>query len=422
MTTVKADELLLARLMDEQSAIASTPEGGVDRPALTEGDRAARDWLCARFERLGMRTVIDPVGNMFGCLDWAGSDAPWIMTGSHLDSQPKGGRFDGAFGVVAGLVAAAALKQAVQDGTFRPQANLAVCNWTNEEGARFQPSLIGSSVYSGSMSLEDALAVRDASGISVGEALNTIGYRGRGEPPRSSAYVEMHVECAPELEREGLQAGPFTRYWGATKIRVRFIGLQAHTGPTPMERRRDALLGAAYLIVDLRELCGAASDTLHTSVGRIEVQPNSPNSVVSEATLWVELRSPAQEVLAWAEDEFQRALARSAGRAGITGAVLHIERRKAGLFDQELCRQVEAAMASEGIAGKRLSTIAAHDAIRLAEMCPSIVVAVRSIGGICHNAVEYSRPEDIAAGARILVRVLSELIQRPGPTFNPCRE
>jgi beta-ureidopropionase / N-carbamoyl-L-amino-acid hydrolase len=407
------DEALLARLMEEQASAAGTPDGGVDRPALTEGDRSARDWLRAKFDAMGMRTLIDPIGNMFGCLDLAGADAPWIMTGSHLDSQPKGGRFDGAYGVVAGLAGAAALREAVRTGALVPRANLAVCNWTNEEGARFQPSLIGSSVYVGSMALAEAMAVRDGEGISVGAALDAIGYRGDDVPPRPAAYVEMHVECAPELEQEGLQAGPFTRYWGATKIRARFTGLQAHTGPTPMERRRDALLGASYLIADLKEMCGAAADTLYTSVGRIETHPNSPNSIVSEATLWIELRSPVQNVLAWAEEEFLRALALSATRADVAGQVLHTERRKAGRFDAGLCQKVEAAMAAEGIIGKHLSTIAAHDAIRLAEICPSIVVAVRSIGGICHNAVEYSRPEDLAAGARVLVRVLSDMIERP---------
>ena len=180
-----------------------------------------------------------------------------------------------------------------------------------------------------------------------------------------------------------------------------------------MERRRDALLGASHLITALRELCDKAGDTLYTSVGRIEAYPNSPNSIVSEATLWVELRSPVQQVLAWAEDAFLRALEEAAQRTGVTGRVLHTERREAGVFDDGLRHMVEAAMAAEGIKGKHLSTIAAHDAIRIAEICPSIVVAVRSIGGICHNAVEYSAPEDLAAGTRILVRVLAELMEHP---------
>lgn len=415
MTPIRADEALLARLMEEQAACAATADGGVNRPALTAGDRVARDWLRARFDALGMRTLVDGVGNMLGCLEWAGPGAPWIMTGSHLDSQPNGGRFDGAYGVVAGLTAAAALKEAVAEGRLKSRANLAVCNWTNEEGARFQPSLIGSSVYIGGMPLQEALAVKDAEGISMGAALDAIGYRGAAVLPLPAAFVEMHVECAPDLEQDGLRMGPFTRYWGATKIRVRMTGLQAHTGPTPMERRRDALLGAAYLIADLKELCAEAPDTLHTSVGRIEAYPNSPNSVVSEATMWVELRSPAQDVLIWAEERFNRALETAAQRSGTIGRTLHVERRKAGVFDAQLCNRVEAAMAAEGIAGRHLSTIAAHDAIRLAEICPSIVVAVRSIGGICHNAAEYSTPEDLAAGAQVLVRVLSELVASPRP-------
>lgn len=414
MAKVSVDEVLLACLMSEHSAIAATPEGGVDRPALTEGDGLVRDWLRAKFDELGLRYVVDSIGNMFGCLDLAGPDAPWIMTGSHLDSQPNGGRFDGAYGVVAALACAQAIQQAVQSGHLVPKANLAVSNWTSEEGARFQPALIGSSVYAGSMKLDDALDIKDAEAISVGCALDKIGYSGKDIPPRPATYVEMHVECAPELEKAGLPVGIFTRFWGATKIRVRFIGLQSHTGPTPMERRRDALLGAAYLIADLRDLCSAAPGILYTSVGRIETLPNSPNSVVAEATLWVELRSPLQDVLSWAEERFSDLLERAAARAEVTGRVIHIEHRKAGVFDTYLCGKVEAAIAAEGLTCMHLSTIAGHDAIPISEICPAVVVAVRSIGGICHNAAEYSTQEDLATGTRILAGVLSSLIARHG--------
>ena len=400
----------LHELMNSISAVAATAEGGVNRPALTQEDGQARDWLRRQFEELGMRTIIDPIGNMFGCLEFAGQDAPCVMTGSHLDSQPFGGRFDGAYGVVAGLAAASALREAHRLGQFNPTANLVVSNWTNEEGARFQPSLIGSSVYEGSLQLEDAYAVKDGQGVSVLAALNGIGYRGDGIAPRPRAYVEMHVECAPDLERSNKTIGPFTRYWGATKIRAAVRGMQSHTGPTPMERRRDALLGAAYLIAGLREMVDRASDVLHTSVGRIEAYPNSPNSVCSDVIVFVELRSRDQGVLEWAEDEFKRLIEVSTVRAKTTGEILEVEYRRAGLFDKRLVELVEKISSEQGFQTMRLDTVAAHDGIRMTKVCPSIVVAIKSIGGICHNAMEYSEPRDVEAGATVLLGCLEVLL------------
>ena len=377
---------------------------------MTREDGQARDWLRSQFDALGMRTIIDPIGNMFGCLEFAGPDAPCVMTGSHLDSQPFGGRFDGAYGVVAGLAAASALREAHLAGQIMPTANLVVSNWTNEEGARFQPSLIGSSVYEGSLPLEDAYAVKDGQGISVLAALDEIGYRGDGIAPKPRAYVEMHVECAPDLERSNKTIGPFARYWGATKIRAAVRGMQSHTGPTPMERRRDALLGAAYLIADLREMVDRASDVLHTSVGRIEAYPNSPNSVCSDVVMFVELRSRDQGVLEWAETEFRRLLEVSTSRAKTTGEILDVEYRRAGMFDKGLVELVEKVSSERGLQTMRLDTVAAHDGIRMTKVCPSIVVAIKSIGGICHNATEYSEPHDIEAGAKVLLACLEILL------------
>ncbi|HRX35678.1 MAG TPA: Zn-dependent hydrolase [Aestuariivirga sp.] len=410
MTHPVLDPDLLHCLMDGISAVAATPEGGVNRPALTPEDGQARAWLRQRFDDLGMRTVIDPIGNMFGILNLAGWDAPCVMTGSHLDSQPFGGRFDGAYGVVAGLAAAAAIREAHATGGFKPTANLVVCNWTNEEGARFQPSLIGSSVYDGSMALADAYAVKDGKGISVHSALGAIGYLGQGVAPRPRAYIEMHVECAPELERSGKTIGPFAGYWGATKIRAAVRGMQSHTGPTPMERRRDALLGAAYVMTELRALVDRAADVLHTSVGRIEAYPNSPNSVCSDIIMFVELRARNQTVLEWAEMEFGAIMDSAPAKAKTAGEILDIEYRRAGDFDKGLLDLVERVSAEQGFETMRLHTVAAHDGIRMTNVCPSIVVAIKSIGGICHNATEYSEPRDVEAGASVLLGSLWSLL------------
>lgn len=399
----------LSDLMTEVSRFGATPEGGVDRPALTDAHRDARDWLKRTFAARGFEARVDAIGNLFGVLELAGSNAPTILVGSHLDSQPMGGRFDGAYGVMAALAAIEAVRDHLRDTGQTPACNYAVCDWMNEEGARFQPSLLGSGVFGGEHSLDFALARQDGDGRAVGDELERIGYRGTDQTPVPDTYIEVHVECGPELENAGRTIGPFERYWGAVKVRAVMTGEQAHTGPTAMALRKDALLGAAHVVAGLREMAESASDTLHTSVGRLEVQPNSPNIVPGRATLFIELRSPSPETLEAAEAELERLLEQSAAKAGVEVTVAARDHRPAGTFDPRLVQLAEAEAAALGLASMRLDTIGGHDAIPVGRRCPAIVVAVPSVGGVCHNAAEYTAPEDLLAGANVLVRMLWRL-------------
>jgi beta-ureidopropionase / N-carbamoyl-L-amino-acid hydrolase len=388
-----------------------TPDGGMHRLTLSAEDGAARDHLAAWLGEQGLELTVDAMGNMFGLLAWAGPDAPVVMTGSHLDSQPQGGRYDGAYGVLAACEAVQAVRAAVEASGIAPRCNLAIVNWTNEEGARFQPSLLGSAVYCGLMEASDALGRRDGDGISVSEALTAIGYAGTGRFPHPQAYVELHVECNTVLEREGERFGVITRHWGAIKYRLAFIGRQAHTGPTPMEDRHDALLGGAQLIAALGAMPGRAEGTLYTSVGRLEVRPNSPNVVPGEAVLFLELRSPDQAVLDWAEREML-ALADAAAAATRTRhEVRFIDRRGVGFFDEGLITLATEEAGVLGLPTRRLETIAAHDAICIIPVCPAIVLNVPSVGGVCHHPSEMTRPEDLTLGAELLARMLLRLCQ-----------
>ncbi|TVQ55009.1 MAG: Zn-dependent hydrolase [Rhodobacteraceae bacterium] len=398
------DAALLDALMTEVSRFGATPEGGLNRPALTAEHGQARDWLCATLRERGYAVSVDAIGNVFGVLDLAGPDAPLIMSGSHLDSQPMGGRFDGAYGVVAALAAIEAVRARLDPGAAR--CNFAVADWMNEEGARFQPSLLGSGVFGGEHTLDFALARRDGAGLTVAEELARTGYRGADAAPDPSAYIEMHIECGPELEKAGRAIGPFARYWGALKIRAAMIGEQAHTGPTAMALRRDALLGAAYVIAGLREMADTASGTLYTSVGRLEVTPNSPNIVPGRATMFIELRSPEPETLAAAEAALERLLPTAAAKAGIGFEVISIDRRPAGRFDPRLVDLAETEAAALGLSTMRLDTIGGHDAIPVGRRCPAIVVAVPCRGGVCHNAAEFAEAADLLNGANVLAGML----------------
>ncbi len=395
--------------MTAVSRHGATEAGGVDRPALTDAHAAARGWLREIFAARGYTTRIDAIGNVFGVLERGGPDAPLVMSGSHLDSQPLGGRFDGAYGVVAAVAAIEAVRAAADAAGLAPRCNFAVADWMNEEGARFQPSLLGSGVFGGEHTLDFALTRRDGDGRAVGEELDRVGYRGGDPAPDPAAYLEFHVECGPELEAAGKTIAPFMRYWGAIKVRAAMIGEQAHTGPTAMARRKDALLGAAHLIAALRTLPDQAADVLHTSVGRLEVEPNSPNIVPGRATMFIELRSPSPAVLEAAEETLNRLLVECAAKAGVDYAVLSVDRRPAGAFDARLATMAEAEAAALGLETMRLDTIGGHDAIPVGRRCPAIVVAVPSVGGVCHNAAEYTAPEDLYAGAQVLARMLWRL-------------
>ena len=414
------DPKRLGALMDAFTAFGGTPDGGMHRLALSAEDGAARDALTGWMRREGLAVTVDPMGNIFGLLDLAGPDAPVVMTGSHLDSQPHGGRLDGAYGVLAACEAAKAVRDRLAAEGTRPRCNIAVVDWTNEEGARFQPSILGSSVYAGLLERDDALSRRDGDGISVGDALAAIGYAGTGTFPRPQAYVELHVECNGVLEAKGLRFGAITRHWGAVKYRLAFIGRQAHTGATPMAERRDALLGAARLIERIRGLADGTREVLHTSVGRLEVRPNSPNVVPGEAVMFIELRSADQPTMDRAEAEMLRAVAAIAAETGLGSEVRAIDRRAVGHFDPGLIALATAEARALGEPTERLDCVAANDANCMIPLCPSVVLNVPSIGGLCHHPAEDTARADLALGTDLLARVLLRLVVDGLPPGGPA--
>ncbi|MTH63962.1 Zn-dependent hydrolase [Paracoccus shanxieyensis] len=403
-TLTRIDAALLDSLMTKVSEFGATPLGGVDRPALTDDHKRARDWFAAEMTARGYTVLVDAIGNLFGRIDLAGPDAPLVMIGSHLDSQPLGGRFDGAYGVMAAL---AAIETFRAEG--KASCNYVIADWMNEEGARFQPSLLGSSVFSGELTLDFALDRKDRDGTSVRDELVRTGYAGTDDAPSPDLYLEIHIEGGPELERAGKKIAPFLRHWGALKVRIEVTGEQNHTGPTAMEDRRDAVLGAAYIIAKVRELSDTAADTLYTSVARVDVTPNSPNIVPGKAVLFAELRAPEPATLEWAETSLRDALPGLAAKASVTADIASIDRRPAGRFDPRLVRLAELGADLHGLPRMQLDTIGGHDAIAVLRRCPAVVVAVPSVGGIIHRHDEYTSPKDLAAGGDVLVDMIRRI-------------
>lgn len=405
------DAARLHRWLEAAASFGRTPAGGVCRLAASREDGTARDWLRARLEEEGFRVAVDTIGNMFGILDLAGSEAPLALTGSHLDSQPTGGRYDGAYGVIGGLEAALAVRRLAAAGYGTPTRNLAVVNWTNEEGTRFAPSTLGSAVFAGLVDLDAALSSVDASGLTLGEALAAIGYRGTDAPPQNvAAYVELHIEQGPELERHGRTIGVVEGNWGAVKYVAEIVGEAAHTGPTPMAKRRDALLPAAELILLGRRLSDDTGGALLSSVGRLDIEPNSTNVVAGRVRLFAEFRDIDPGRLAAACAAFE-AKAHALSTPTVSISLTRTVDRPAGAFDAALCDLIEDVARDGAYSTLRLHTIAGHDAIPLKARCPSGMIFAPSTGGVSHNEAEFTAPEDLEAGVEVLAGVLWRLVQ-----------
>jgi N-carbamoyl-L-amino-acid hydrolase len=404
----------LTAIFDRISAIGAKDGEGVIRLAASAEDGAARAIFADWMTRGGARMAHDAIGNQFACFDWADDEAPWIFAGSHLDTQPRGGRFDGTLGVLAAGCAALDLEAEVQAGRFRPSRNLAVVNWTNEEGARYQPSLTGSGVFSKTLPLDEAFALRDGAGITLGEALAAIGVDGeRGAvPPRPEGYVELHVEQGRLLTEAGRRIGIIEGTWAARKMAIRWIGRAAHTGPTPMADRRDALLAAAQAIAAFEALIATHYPHLHRSAARLVVEPNSPNVVVDRATVWFELRGLAVTELDMAGQAVLAAFEKTAADTGTRLEIIADTVREPASMDGRLMAMADSAARACGFEPLTMRSVAGHDAVALQNSgIPSALIFIPSVDGIAHHPDELTHPDDVAAGVITLTTLLRRLAE-----------
>jgi beta-ureidopropionase / N-carbamoyl-L-amino-acid hydrolase len=389
------------------SSFGATPAGGVDREAGSPADLAQRAWFAQWLTDRGFRVHTDDIGNLFGMLEWV-PGAPVVLTGSHLDSQPLGGRYDGAYGVLASAHAAHRLNQKVAAGGWRPSLNLAVVDWFNEEGSRFTPSMMGSSVFTGKLAGSAALATTDAGSVTVAEAMAD----SLGQPWTTpvQSYAEIHVEQGRILEDTGVTIGLVTATWAAQKFDVVVTGEQSHTGSTVMADRHDALVGAARLVVAVRELAERFADApLHTSVGRFDVLPNSPVVVPREVRLNIDLRSPDPAAIAAAVDLLRTTIAAVSVEVGV-----EIDLALSHAWDQQPYPAAGVSLAAAaaqrlGLSHQEMMTIAGHDSTNLKDQVPTVMLFVPSVGGVAHNEGELTADEDCLAGVALLSEVLTDL-------------
>ncbi|MFI8663878.1 M20 family metallo-hydrolase [Rhodococcus qingshengii] len=395
---------------DAMSRFGATEGGGVERQAASAADGQTRDWFRIWLTENGFNCRVDAVGNLFGSLEWI-EGASHVLVGSHLDSQPKAGRFDGAFGVLAGAHAAAAVAERVAAGSITPSFNLTVVDWFNEEGCRFSPSLMGSGVFTGKFAAGEVLDTVDSDGRTVRGALRDIGYLGSDEPPECSAYAEIHIEQGRVLEEKGISIGVVTANWAVRKYLVRVRGEQAHTGATLIEDRRDALLGAAQMIVAVREVASAfPAGAVLTSIGRLTVQPNSPVVVASDVVMSVDIRSSEEAALDKAHELFLQAKADIEALGEVSVDIESGSLRPSTSYDLAGIELSESVACGLGLSARRMLTRAGHDSINLKDLVPTVMLFVPSVGGISHAENEYTKPEDLLAGLNMLTGVLERLV------------
>ncbi|HSN45004.1 MAG TPA: Zn-dependent hydrolase [Casimicrobiaceae bacterium] len=398
-------ERLLASLQ-ELGRIGALAGGGVCRLALTDEDKLGRDWVVARMRALGMAVSIDGIGNVVGT--HAGAQAgPPVMTGSHIDTVRTGGLYDGNYGVLAGLE----VVQALQDAGIRTAKPIAVAFFTNEEGARFAPDMMGSLVFQGDLPLEDALRVNGIDGTTVGENLRRIGYCGSAPvgSARVDSYVELHIEQGPVLDLEGVAIGAVEGVQGISWTRFALAGVSNHAGTTPMRLRRDAGLVAARIACFARDLARELGGNQVATVGSMNFLPNLVNVIPNRVTFTVDLRNTDEALLAAAEQRLWAYADEAARDEGVELTRESLARFEPVDFDPRLVDLVERTARDLGLSVRRLPSGAGHDAQMLARMCPAGMIFVPSVGGLSHNVREHTEPEDLVAGARVLLRVLLEL-------------
>ena len=404
MTPLTVDGARLWQSLMDLAQIGATPKGGVKRMTLTDLDKAGRDRFVGWCRDAGMTVRVDPIGNIFAHRPGADESLPPVMTGSHLDTQPSGGKFDGAYGVLAGLE----VVRRLNDLGIATRAPIEVAAWTNEEGSRFVPTMMGSGVYAGVHTLESVLAQKDVDGVSVKDALGAIGYGGDARPVPLCAYFEAHIEQGPVLEDAEVTIGAVQGALGQRWFDVEILGQDAHAGPTPMNLRKDALLAASRLVVQVNRVARDYPDNARATVGHLRVSPNSRNVVPGRVDMTLDVRNARDETLTAMIDDLQRSARLIAAECGVIMEIREILYFAPSRFDETLVAGVRNAAAALGLSCRDIVSGAAHDAVYINRIAPTAMIFIPCEGGLSHNELENARPEHVAAGASVLLNVIAQ--------------
>ncbi len=403
---LRIDSDRLWRSLMEMAEIGATEKGGVCRLALTDEDKEGRDLFVRWCEEAGCMVSVDKLGNIFARRPGKDDGKPPIMTGSHLDSQPSGGKFDGAYGVLAGLE----VIRSLNDHGIETEAPVEVSVWTNEEGSRFAPSMVGSYTFIGGHDLDFALACADLDGKTMGEELERIGYAGDapvgGRP--IGAFFETHIEQGPILEAEEKTIGVVTGVQGIHWFDASFTGRESHAGPTPMAVRRDSLVGAARVIEGVNRMGHAHQPGACATVGHIQAWPNSRNVIPGRTTMQIDLRHPDATTLDGMGRELETLVRQTAVDLNLEWTFEQVMNSAPAIFDGDCVAAVRGGAERGGYGHMDITSGAGHDACAMSKVAPTAMVFVPCEDGVSHNELESATPDDLAAGCNVLFHAMLE--------------
>lgn len=406
MDNLRIDGSRLWASLMEMGTIGATPKGGCARLALTDLDRQGRDLLVRWAKTIGCTATVDRVGNIFLRREGTKPELPAVATGSHLDTQPTGGKFDGVYGVLAGLE----VLRTLHDAKIQTDRAIEVVVWTNEEGSRFSPAMMGSGAYAGVFPLEEVEAKTDVDGNRFDAELAKIGYRGDAAVGGRNigAYFEAHIEQGPILEAEDKTIGVVTGAQGQRWYEVTVVGQEAHAGPTPMRRRRDALVGASRMIDAVNKIGHDHQPYACATVGFIQSFPNSRNTIPGRVFFTVDFRHPDDERLSSMDAALKAQCAKIAEQAGLELEIKDFWYFPPTPFAPHLIERVRDGAAAFGYSAMNIISGAGHDAVYMAKVCPTTMIFVPCKDGISHNEIEDAKPEHLEAGCNVLLRAILE--------------
>lgn len=397
---------LWRRLM-EMASIGATTAGGCNRQALTDEDRSGRELLMTWCRAAGCDVRLDEIGNIFARREGRHPDLPTVMTGSHLDTQPTGGKFDGVYGVLAGLE----VIESLNDAGIVTEAPIELVVWTNEEGCRFDTAMMGSAVWSGKMALQDAYALTDAAGVSVAEELRRIDHLGAA-PARSypvRAAFEAHIEQGPVLEASGRTIGIVTGVQHMSRYRIVITGQEAHAGPTPMSMRKDPMRALARFLPQLYEMADAHGPDGRITFGVIHADPGSNNTVPGKLTLTADIRHPFKEAYDAMVADFYLYVEQACSELELPCDIDCFWVSPGVEFDEDCIAAVRAGVNRCGYSHREMFSGAGHDAVNVSSMAPTAMIFIPCAGGISHNESESAHPDDVAAGCNVLLHAMTEM-------------
>ncbi|GAX90881.1 Zn-dependent hydrolase [Effusibacillus lacus] len=399
----------IKEMLDVSSSIGTLPQGGLCRLALSDEDKQMRDIFIKWLQDLNLQVRVDDFGNIYGRREGKDKDAPAVVVGSHLDTQPQGGRFDGILGVLSALE----VIRVLNDCDIETKRPIEIVNFTNEEGARFEPPMLGSGGVAGVFDKDFILNLKDSSGKRFGDELQRIGYAGSEENRIKDmyGYVELHIEQGPVLERENISIAAVEGIQGITWLEVRLTGQADHAGPTPMSMRKDALVAAAKMIVAVQQIAKDIDDTATTTVGRLSVAPGAVNCVPGEVVFTIDIRHFNDIVRERAVESVLEKISTIAAVEGVGIEVSKLWEIPATAFSQHIVKHVIKGAEMSGYSVRNMVSGAGHDAKYMNHIVPSAMIFVPSVGGKSHCPEELTLWEDIEKGANVLLYVVHELAQ-----------